>query len=357
MTVCKPEFAIVRQRFPAYASGNSCKVSLSMPIHTIMEINTNENAVSTVDQNRVHLGGNRIVRGKRTYGRGAIIFGVPFVAAGVFIILIGTKTIKVDPGSVNAPYWVLTVIGAVFGLAGLWLMIAGLRGELSERRRARLQRENPDEPWLADHAWNTEQSVSSTGRKARGMFIAWVVMMAFLSPFHWWAFWSDDGNWIVISFVCLFDLALFAMLCNVVYLVMRQLKYGSSYVRFDRFPYRLGDTLDVMWGSKSGIGQYNKITFTLRCIEEVTETSGHGDNRNTKIVHYQLWSDKYAINEPGEHTPGLEVPVTFLLQEDAPPTALTGTPPHYWEIEVHADTPGVDFRADYLVPVYAPKSG
>ena len=36
---------------------------------------------------------------------------------------------------------------------------------------------------------------------------------------------------------------------------------------------------------------------------------------------------------------------------------MTAERPRYWELEVHADTPGIDFRAIYLVPVYRAPRG
>ena len=43
---------------------------------------------------------------------GGFLFGGVFVGAGAAIILMGTKVIHVDPRSVHAQYWVLTVFGA-----------------------------------------------------------------------------------------------------------------------------------------------------------------------------------------------------------------------------------------------------
>ena len=70
---------------------------------------------------------------------------------------------------------------------------------------------------------------------------------------------------------------------------------------------------------------------------------------------YELWSDTFEVEGPGEHRRGdAGVPVTFLL----PPskdlsTSLSERPPRYWELKVEADTPGVDYEATFLVPVYA----
>ena len=62
------------------------------------------------------------------------MFGGLFVAVGTSIILMGTKVFAVDPSSVHAPYWVLTVAGVSFALGGFmvwgmaWRQFAANRG-------------------------------------------------------------------------------------------------------------------------------------------------------------------------------------------------------------------------------------
>src|ERR1035441_11065901 len=47
------------------------------------------------------------------------LFGSLFVAVGTYITLMGTKVVSVNPASVRAPYWVLTVAGVSFALGGM----------------------------------------------------------------------------------------------------------------------------------------------------------------------------------------------------------------------------------------------
>jgi hypothetical protein len=44
--------------------------------------------------------------------------------------------------------------------------------------------------------------------------------------------------------------------------------------------------------------------------------------------------------------------VRFPIPPDAPTTELGARPPRYWELELSAEVPGVDFGARFLVPVY-----
>jgi hypothetical protein len=71
-------------------------------------------------------------------------------------------------------------------------------------------------------------------------------------------------------------------------------------------------------------------------------------------VFGHIYPDEVAIKKEGVHeNVGDALPITFNL-----PTGDLGTKisecstPRYWELEIHADTPGVDFNARFLVPVY-----
>jgi hypothetical protein len=84
---------------------------------------------------------------------------------------------------------------------------------------------------------------------------------------------------------------------------------------------------------------------TLRCIEERFEVRQTGKNRVRVSVPYELYRDEAAV-APGE--PSLR----FELPENVPGTRLAAQPPRYWELELAAEAPGVDFGARFLVPVY-----
>jgi len=58
-----------------------------------------------------------------------LLFGGIFAAPGILIMAVGTKTLEVDPSTVHAPYWLLTMIGGMFAIAGLWIISAGTPAE------------------------------------------------------------------------------------------------------------------------------------------------------------------------------------------------------------------------------------
>jgi protein-S-isoprenylcysteine O-methyltransferase Ste14 len=90
---------------------------------------------------RQRLSGRTEQRGSQTgfSTLGALIFGGIFVLFGTLVIFVGTKVIPVDPKDVHAPYWVLTVFGAVFALAGLMVWVMAWRQYAARQRQESLQ--------------------------------------------------------------------------------------------------------------------------------------------------------------------------------------------------------------------------
>ena len=95
------------------------------------------------------------------------------------------------------------------------------------------------------------------------------------------------------------------------------------------------------------------ISLTLRYIEEVTETTGSGKNRSSRQVLYclhevkqELSSSQFDINSQGE------IPISMRLPQGDFSNRLLDTPRRYWELEIKAETPGIDYDARFLLPVY-----
>lgn len=280
----------------------------------------------------------------------AILFGLAFVAIGTAIALIGFRVIPVAPASVHAPRWLIALVGFLFALPGLAAVLGGIA---SLFRRSALDAriaQSPDQPWLGDYPWKTE------GFRAGGLwpslraFLGAAFIFLFLAPFHGWAY--HDGSCFLYGIVGLFDLLALGTIAYGLHLFIRFVKFGSSWVRYHKFPYHPGDLVELAWGSDRGIGSFRKLVFTLRQIQERLETRGSDDGQTTTHVRYQQWADRFVIDGPGQHPGGADLPVTFLLPPDARGTELRGNPPRYWELEIHADTPGVDFKETYLIPVY-----
>jgi hypothetical protein len=284
---------------------------------------------------------------------GGFLFGGVFVGAGAAIILMGTKVIHVDPRSVHAPYWVLTVFGASFAAGGLMVWSMALRQFAANRARVEATRRYPNEPALADYRWHPDGFEVSEWRRF-ATFLPWPIgLTVFLSMFNWWAF-AANGPTMVKVITGLFDLITLLMWCMAARQLGRALKFGHSRVAFTSFPCRPSTPVILRWQPSKGINRINKGTFTLRCVAEWWERHGAGKDQNNVLIHEELWSAKWVVDQPRNFHPKDDVELRYELPANAQPTNLSAEKPIFWELEVKLDLPGLDFNETYLVPVYGP---
>lgn len=279
------------------------------------------------------------------------LFGCVFVAAGTPIILVGTQVMEVAPGRVQAPYWVLTVAGAVFALGGFWAWSMAWRQFAANRRRVEAARRYPNEPALADYPWHPDGfEVSEWPVLAKAIALA-LALTVFLSMFNWWAF-MPNAPWMVRGIVGLFDFIALGMWWQAARQLGCALKFGHSRIEFAAFPFRPPDPVILRWQPFGGIHRMNKGTFTLRCVEEWMESRGTSKNRTLVLVHEEVWSAKWIIEQPRNLQLKESVELRYELPPHALPTNLSADKPVFWELEVKLDLPGLDFNETYLVPVY-----
>lgn len=283
---------------------------------------------------------------------GAALFGLPFFGMGIFIILVGTKVVAVDPKGVHAPYWVLTVFGSVFAIAGLFVWSMAWRQHAANRRREEAALRHGNEPALVDHAWDVTGYAVARWKPVIKGFIGTLFLTLFLSIFNYWAFFAK-GPWMVKAIVILFDAVLVWVWVLAFMRLGRSIKFGVTRIEFMTFPYRPGETAVIRWWPAQGVRVVNQGAFTLRCVEEWYETTGHGKNRSKHLVHEQVWSGTWHVVQVNSVSPGQFVELRYDLPQSAPSTQLCADKPVFWELEVKLEMPGLDFEETYLVPVYA----
>ena len=282
---------------------------------------------------------------RTAYGGGAVLMGLPFMVIGGYFAVVGFDFLPL-PSKANAPLWVIGCVGLAFAVVGLLVFVVGLRG-LANRRRAKGLRGRLDQPWFRDYDWEPRGITDRAfGRPLQSLFFA-LFMTVFLAPFNWWAFVSPDGNFMIKAIVGIFDLALVLVVGSFFYRLGQFLKYGFSHLRFVRFPFFPGEELAVIFRTN----RFEKLTFTLRFVEERLETRGAGSNRSTHHVIDEHYKEQRTLEpRPGDS----EVDVAFDLPDNPEwVNAMSGKPVRYWELLVEAETPGIDFKTSFPVPVYA----
>jgi len=179
-----------------------------------------------------------------------------------------------------------------------------------------------------------------------------------LVPFNWFAWYSDKNDLLPLQIaISLFDLLLISWVIEIVRQFLAALKYGNSRLEYQTFPLLTGGRVGLMWMPPSGLENATSIKFVLRCVEEWEETTGSGKNRGTHLVHEQVWAATRITEGPVDCQPNHPIPLSFDVPATAPGSCLSKKKINvFWELEVCAKSPGVDFQEQYLVPVYADAS-
>ena len=280
-------------------------------------------------------------------GRPAVIFGALFVAAGT---VISTRAYVGGMAGMHAPRTIVALSGAIFALAGLYVVINGIADIRRKRVAAERAAAMPGQPWFWDYAWRPEGIGNDTAReivKALG-FAAFIAV--FLTPFHWIAFFAKPRVPVFAFGALLFDLIIVGLLVRAARLALMRRRYGASWLRFARFPFHPGESVALTLDGYGGLSAMTRLTGTLRCVQERYETRGTGKNRTTKVICYALWSAT-AVAERDRNG---GFPFSFDVPAGLPSSDLRERPARYWELAVNSDdVPGVDYSASFLVPVYA----
>ncbi len=282
-------------------------------------------------------------------GWGSVLFGVPFMAAGISIALVALNTIHARK---HAPDWLIGGIGAMFFLSGLFFVVHGLLGVARKAAWQRDAAEHPHEPWLYDHHWHREGIAFSAFDEMVKRLLAAVVWTAFLAPFAWVGT-NVKGAWPFLVAVGIFGLCGLIFWFRWAAMLLDLLRYGNSFLAYESFPFFMGGTLRARLRAPHHVSAIDSLALTLRCVQEKYVTTGVGQNRSTKVVCYELYKEVSTFGRDAlTGLAGGDIPIEFRLPSDQPTTNLAATPPVYWEIEAKGKASGADYEAFFLVPIY-----
>lgn len=284
---------------------------------------------------------------RTAYGGLAVLVALPFIAVGTYFALAGFGVLTL-PGRAHAPLWVIGAVGVAFALAGAVLCGHGLRGLLAARRIRELRRRHADRPWLLDYPWDPS-GVTDGGAARWGQALLGVLLVgALLVPMNWWAFFSDDSHFMVRAVVGFFDLAWLLAVAAFAYRFVQYLKYGTSSLSFGAFPFRPGGRVELGFSPN----RFARLELVLRFVEEWYEASGQGKHRTIHHRARELFRREWTLSPPAG---AREAAIAFDLPDEPELLTRLQADPRvrYWELQVSAAQPGIDFHAAYPLPVYA----
>lgn len=246
----------------------------------------------------------------------------------------------------------MLIFALVFGGVGFGLIIGAFVGQRIVTKQEGQKAAHPDEPWLWDHNWTGGRIRSGSKAKAIGITI-FATIWNLISMVPAFLIWDEyaKGNTLILL-VLLFPLVGILMAIAAIRLWMQFFKFRQSFFEMTRFPGFLGGMFrgHILTGMKEA--PEAGVHLTLSCVR--SETSGSGKNKST--TERVLWQEADLVDRAHlAHTPsGWRIPVELGIPYDAGPPSSTDRDEDsvFWRLEAGAAVPGVDFEADFRVPIF-----
>ena len=245
----------------------------------------------------------------------------------------------------------MLLFGLVFGGAGFGIMAAALYGGRISREQETLRQQYPDEPWRWRKEWATGVISANTKGKMIATFIFaafWNLIsapMLFVVPGEVW-----NGNYAALIGL-LFPLVGVGAIAVAVYLALQWRRYGATVFEMVSVPGVVGGLLQGRVRIPTLVLPEEDASVTLDCVNR--RTTGSGKNRSTSETI--LWQAETAIPRNGlvQESRATVIPVEFVIPIDQPPTDDSNSDDqNLWRLRVKMETSGVDFSANFEVPVF-----
>lgn len=132
-------------------------------------------------------------------------------------------------------------------------------------------------------------------------------------------------------------------------------RFGRSLLLFERFPFFLGETLDVTFQAPHAIRHFNEAIFTLRCVQDDREPVQERNTSHVRmvVISRQIFARQARIEDIEPESDAINgYALSFPLPEGDYGTDVTQYPARYWQLVVEADTVKGPYKRVFRVPVY-----
>lgn len=276
-----------------------------------------------------------------------VLFGGVFFLVGITLFVTALNDIGLAED--NSP-WVLAAMGAVFAAVGGGIIWIGLHARTSMRRQEELQQQHPKEPWLWEERWR-DRRIKHDARGASlalwGFAILWNAIVGTAIAAGWRDLLDQVSEEPGMLFFLLFPVVGIGVLIAAIRSTMQWRRFGTSTLVLDRLPVPIGGELEGVLELPADVREADEVLVTLVCLR----TTRHGKNTTTTM----LWGDerRHPRSSMGSGSSGPTLAIRFSVPPDAVPSSVGGgTPSISWKVRVTAAVSGVDFAAEYPIPVF-----
>ncbi|HTP51179.1 MAG TPA: hypothetical protein VMK42_10800 [Anaeromyxobacteraceae bacterium] len=269
--------------------------------------------------------------------------GVPPLLAGFLFGGAGLALLVAAAGrSLEAPPLLLAAFAAVFLGGGALVALHGWRSAA----RSRALSLHPEEPWRFDRDWDPAGALDEAGATGRRALSRAIALAAFLLPFNAAAALQPEG--IPPVLVGILDLGPPLLAGRALALRLGRRRYGTSRLRFDRFPYLLGEPFAATLELGQRAPLVRALEVTLRCEERRPAAEpGPALPGGTDVELYRATQVVHGARR---------LALRFELPSASRPmgTDLSATSLRRWWLTVRGEATGVRYDATFAVPIYAP---
>lgn len=244
------------------------------------------------------------------------------------------------------------------GILGFALLAGAAGGVGLTRRMARRAAEEearraqfPGQPWRWKLEWQQPCLEASTGAGALGLWIFAVAWNAISFPVCWMVL-HDQARKPAALLVLLFPLVGLGVLSAAIYKTLQWRRYGRPRFSPASLPGVIGGYLGGLIEVPARVPLAGAARLALRCVRRVT----HGSGKNRHTDETVLWEKEEQL-DPAKWVTGAsrtEIPVLFYIPPECVATdEANANNCVVWRLQARAEVPGVDFAADFEVPVFA----
>ncbi len=241
------------------------------------------------------------------------------------------------------------IFGLVFGGVGFGMVGAGIWGGKKAKQQEQLAQLHPNEPWLCRDDWASGRIRSSRW----GPVLVMAAMTLFWNAISWGVagafFFSDKDMPVWVAAICLgFPAIGMLLIGQTIYMAIGVSRWGSSELEMAAVPGVLGGRVAGVIYAPAGLKIAESFLLTLTCFEKKTRKTANG----TETHEEPVWQTNQEITKTlgSDHTNKTVIPVSFYIPFDQHPTDDEAG--YLWKIEVRAEVPGVDYVANFEVPVF-----
>jgi hypothetical protein len=293
-----------------------------------------------------------------------LVFGVPLVLLGLAVLVFTLHlviAVWLDPGSPWRPrngsspwvfYFPLPMAG-LFSLGlGLRLIGAVIRKWWVRRQREARERANPRQPWRTAEGRPEFQVEANVDDQVLESWADALLcnLLAGLVP-ALMAFSRVRVRGKVLGFFLLVGIGGIFLLVRAIYRTLQRLKYGRASLQLERVPLVPGQECSVVMQVPEHIVEPDGVVFHLHCAQTDTAVRWHKGSASLHTVTHDVYSYRQTVRRDLSVCGRSRIPLRFAIPADQPANLDEGNPTRQWKLTVSAETPGIDFAAEFDLPV------